>query len=118
MVFNVLARNCDDHTKNFSFILDPASGAGWQLSPAYDVTFAYNPNGEWTYQHLMSVNGAFSGITRNDLLAVADRFQVPRARSVIREVSAAVAMWPEFAARAGIPATQAAEIGDAYPEIA
>jgi serine/threonine-protein kinase HipA len=115
MVFNVLARNCDDHTKNFSFVLDPSGGAGWQLSPAYDVTFAYNPNGEWTYQHLMSVNGRFAGITRDDLLAVADRFQVPRARAVIREVSAAIAKWPEFAERAGVPATQAAAISAAYP---
>lgn len=117
MVFNVLARNCDDHTKNFSFVLDPSSGTGWQPSPAYDVTFAYNPNGEWTYQHLMSVNGKFAGITRDDLLAVADRFRVPRARAVIREVSHAIARWPEFAGLAGVDDTQSAVIGAAHPSL-
>ncbi|MET4782335.1 type II toxin-antitoxin system HipA family toxin [Glaciihabitans sp. UYNi722] len=117
MVFNVLARNCDDHTKNFSFVLDPSDGAEWQLSPAYDITFAYNPNGEWTYQHLMSVNGRFAGITRDDMLAVADRFQVPRARAVIREVVAAVGQWTEFAQQAGVEPAQATEIGAVYPDL-
>lgn len=117
MVFNVLARNCDDHTKNFSFLLDPKDGAGWRLSPAYDVTYAYNPSGEWTYQHLMSVNGKFSDITRADLLAVADRFQVPRARSVIRSVTSAVARWQEFSAEAGVGAEQATAMESTFPDL-
>jgi serine/threonine-protein kinase HipA len=54
MAFNVMAKNCDDHTKNFAFRLK--QGGTWELAPAYDVTHAYNPKGEWTYQHLMSVN--------------------------------------------------------------
>ena len=54
MVFNVMARNYDDHTKNFSFLLK--QGQSWELAPAYDVTHAHNPRGRWTYQHLMSVN--------------------------------------------------------------
>lgn len=66
MVFNVMARNCDDHTKNFSFRL--RQGQGWELAPAYDVTFAHNPDGEWTHQHLMSVNGKFKGFVLDDLL--------------------------------------------------
>jgi serine/threonine-protein kinase HipA len=66
MAFNVMARNCDDHTKNFNFRLK--RGAVWELAPAYDVTHAYNPKGEWTYQHLMSVNGKFGDITSDDLL--------------------------------------------------
>ena len=57
MVFNIMARNCDDHTKNFSFLLK--QNQGWALAPAYDVTFAHNPQGEWTNQHLMSVNGKY-----------------------------------------------------------
>src|ERR1022692_3587697 len=77
MAFNVAAANCDDHTKNFSFLL-PKQG-GWRLSPAYDVTHAYAPTSQWTAQHLMSVNGRFAGITRADLVEVADRFQVPAA---------------------------------------
>jgi serine/threonine-protein kinase HipA len=62
MAFNVVARNCDDHTKNFAFRLKQSGD--WELVPAYDVTHAYNPRGEWTYQHLMSVNGKFDDITR------------------------------------------------------
>src|SRR3546814_9109974 len=72
MAFNVMARNCDDHTKNHAFLL--REGGRWELAPAYDVTHAYNPSGEWTYQHLMGVNGRFDGITRDDLMAVARRF--------------------------------------------
>ena len=116
MVFNVLARNCDDHTKNLSFVLD-GPNANWALSPAYDVTYAYNPNGEWTYQHLMSVNGAFAGITRDDLLAVADRHLVPRAKSVIADVEAAVARWPEFAGLAGVDEVTTDDIRRTYPKI-
>lgn len=117
MVFNVLARNCDDHTKNFSFVLDPAASADWQLAPAYDVTYAYNPKGEWTYQHLMSVNGRFDGIQRSDLLEVADRHLVPRARSIIAEVTAAVERWSEFAGLAGVASEQADVIGSAFPRL-
>jgi serine/threonine-protein kinase HipA len=57
IAFNLMAANCDDHTKNASFLL--REGGVWELAPAYDVTYAYNPTGEWTYQHLMSVNGKF-----------------------------------------------------------
>lgn len=108
MTFNVMARNCDDHTKNFGFRLQ--QGGRWELAPAYDVTHAYNPQGEWTYQHLMSVNGRFKDIQRADLLAVADRFSVPHAKAIIEEVKAAVARWPEFAAEAGVPADKQALI--------
>ena len=114
MVFNVLAHNCDDHTKNFSFVLD-RSGKEWALSPAYDVTYAYNPNGEWTYQHLMSVNGVFRDIRRTDMLAVADRFMVPRAGKVISEVENAVEHWPEFAAEAGLGEAQLQGMRQTFP---
>ncbi len=115
MVLNVLAANCDDHTKNLSFLL-PKSGK-WQLSPAYDVTHAFNPKGERTYQHLMSVNGRFSGITRDDLFAVGDRFLVPRFREVIREVSAAVARWTDYAKAADVPQREVAAISDDFPKL-
>jgi serine/threonine-protein kinase HipA len=81
------------------------------LSPAYDVTFAHNPNGEWTNQHLMSVNGKFKGFTMDDLLEVADRFAIGSTRKVIKQVQAAVASWPEFATSAGVPARQMEDIG-------
>jgi serine/threonine-protein kinase HipA len=108
MAFNVVAANCDDHSKNFSFLL-PAHSLQWRLSPAYDVTHAYNPQGDWTYQHLMGVNGKFgdSGgpITRDDLLRLADRFAIGPAPRIIDKVSDAIAQWPQFAAKAGLSTT-------------
>lgn len=100
MAFNVMAKNCDDHTKNFAFRLKQSGN--WELAPAYDITHAYNPKGEWTYQHLMSVNGKFSGITRADLLAEADRFGVRRPQDVLKDVRAAIESWPKFAQQAGL----------------
>lgn len=100
MCFNVMARNCDDHTKNFSFQLK--QGGIWELAPAYDVTHAHNPKGEWTYQHLMSVNGKFSEITREDLLEEGDRFMVRRPRDLIADVRAAVENWPAHAKAAAL----------------
>ncbi len=109
MVLNILARNCDDHSKNFSFRL--RQGAPWELAPAYDVTFAHNPQGEWTHQHLMSANGKFKDFTEADLLAVADRFAIGSAPKVIRQVRNAVAAWPDFAQEAQVPAAQREHIG-------
>jgi len=95
VAFNIMAANCDDHTKNVSFLL--REGGRWELAPAYDVTHAYNPKGEWTYQHLMSVNGKFADITWDDLMVVADRFGVGTAARVVTEVRHAVSSWPDFA---------------------
>ncbi|TLD47553.1 MAG: hypothetical protein FAZ92_00168 [Accumulibacter sp.] len=100
MAFNVMAKNCDDHSKNFAFRLQ--QGGAWELAPAYDVTHAHNPRGEWTYQHLLSVNGRFAGITRADLLAEADRFGVRRPQDALKEVRAALDHWPDFARQAGL----------------
>jgi serine/threonine-protein kinase HipA len=100
MAFNVMSRNCDDHTKNFSFLLK--QGQQWELAPAYDVTHAHNPRGEWTYQHLMSVNGKFDGIQRADLLAEADRFGVPGKEELLGNVRSAIENWTEHAKIAGL----------------
>ena len=102
MCFNVMARNCDDHTKNFAFLLK--EGQDWELAPAYDVTHAHNPKGEWTYQHLMSVNGKFNHITRDDLLQEADRFGVRRPKDILTDVRTALDNWPAFARQAGLSA--------------
>jgi len=114
MVFNVYAANCDDHTKNHSFTL-AGPGQSWQLSPAYDVTHAYNPAGAWTYQHLMSVNGEFSAISMDDLLAVADRHQVADAKAAIADVRSAVNAWADFARAAGLSKTRAEGISATFP---
>lgn len=108
MAFNVMARNCDDHTKNFSFLLQ--EGQPWQLAPAYDVTFAHNPKGEWTHQHLMSVNGKFKDFGRDDLLAEASRFGVGTARAVLGQVRDALSHWPQLAEQAEVSAAQLAAI--------
>jgi serine/threonine-protein kinase HipA len=104
MVFNVMGRNCDDHTKNFSFLL--RKGSSWELSPAYDVTFAHNPNGEWTSEHLMSVNGKYKDFTLDDMLAVSDRFGIGEAKTIIDQVRDAIKNWPSFAKKAGVNSTE------------
>lgn len=115
MAFNVMARNCDDHTKNFGFIL--RQGENWELAPAHDVTHAYNPKGEWTFQHLMSVNGKFKDITRTDLLVEADRFGVRRANDLLADVHAAIENWTSHAKEAGLsPATSNRVIADFRPQ--
>jgi serine/threonine-protein kinase HipA len=110
IAFNVMAANCDDHTKNVSFLL--REGATWELAPAYDVTHAYNPQGVWTYQHLMSVNGKFAAISRDDLLAVADRFGVGTAPQVLKQVGAAVSAWPDFAGQAKVSESEVKRVGE------
>ncbi len=100
MAFNVAAANNDDHAKNFSFLADREGT--WSLSPAYDVTHAYSPDGRWTNQHLMGVNGKFRDIEYRDLLAVADRFDVPHAMDAAKRIREALESWPEFAAEAGV----------------
>jgi len=108
MVFNVLARNQDDHTKNISYLMDQ-TGA-WMLSPAYDLTYAHNPAGQWTNEHQMLVNGKSSGFTRKDLQVVGDEFHIRH--SVIEKVETAVNNWPEYARLAGLNEDIVREIGN------
>jgi serine/threonine-protein kinase HipA len=108
MVFNVAAANCDDHTKNFSFVLP--RGGQWRLSPAYDVTHAHAPESRWTRQHLMAVNGQTTQISRADVREVGDRFGVPGVSDVLEQVLTAVEGWPEYADAAGVPETTASQI--------
>lgn len=91
MVFNVVACNQDDHTKNISFLMDK-SGT-WRLSPAYDMSWAYSSQGVWTQSHQMSLNGKRSDITRNDLLAVAKNMNIKKADRIIDQVIDAVSTW-------------------------
>jgi serine/threonine-protein kinase HipA len=100
MVFNVVAANHDDHTKNFAFMR--SEGDRWHLTPAYDVTHAHNPASQWTTRHLMSVNAKFEGITLEDLYAVGERNFAPGYRQIVRSVQDVVAEWPSFAAGAGV----------------
>lgn len=101
MVFNVVVRNQDDHTKNISFLM--SEDGNWCLSPAYDMGYAYNPQGGWTARHQMSVNGKFDGITRADLLALASANSIKDASAMIDQVCDAAARWPEIARGCGVP---------------
>ena len=101
LVFNVVVRNQDDHTKNISFLMDESGK--WRLSPAYDMGYAYNPQGGWTATHQMSVNGKFDNITREDLLVFARQNNIKDADKIIEEVCEATSSWPALAADCGVP---------------
>ena len=101
MVFNVVVRNQDDHTKNISFLMDESGK--WRLSPAYDMGYAYNPNGGWTATHQMSINGKFDNITRQDLLTFAQQNNIKDASSIIDEICEAASRWPQIARECDVP---------------
>lgn len=101
MVFNVVVRNQDDHTKNISFLMD--RNGKWRLSPAYDMGYAYNPNGGWTARHQMSVNGKFDDITRADLLEFARRNNIKEAAGIIDMICDTASRWPEIAKECLVP---------------
>jgi serine/threonine-protein kinase HipA len=103
MLFNVVARNQDDHVKNIAFLMDRAGE--WQLAPAFDVTYSFNPSGNWTASHQMTINGRRDDFVMADLRAAGRSagLKQGRADTLLEEVDAAVQRWPEFAARAGLP---------------
>lgn len=101
MVFNVVIRNQDDHTKNISFLMDRQGK--WTLSPAYDMGFAYNPKGGWTAQHQMSINGKFDDITRQDLLEFAKRNNIKEATEIIDRIAEVSSRWPLLAKECEVP---------------
>ena len=100
MVFNVVALNRDDHTKNFAFLL-PRNGT-WLLAPAYDITHAFNPKGQWTQRHQMSVNGKFEQISIEDFHTIGDAQGIPAYKSIINEVVSSVKHWETFAEKASV----------------
>ena len=102
MAFNLIARNQDDHVKNIAFLMDRAGN--WSLSPAFDLTYNYNPDGAWTARHQMSVNGKRDNFRIEDLLSCADAVSMQRTRAlaILEEVGATVADWRGFADVAGV----------------
>lgn len=110
MVFNVLAYNRDDHTKQIAFLMDKQGR--WRLSPAYDVTFAYNPQGQFTSRHQMTVNRKREAITADDFLAVAKRqgLNSSAAKRMVERVQDSIADWPVFADKAGVNANHKTRI--------
>jgi len=100
MVFNVLARNCDDHTKNFAFRLK--KDGEWELAPAYDVCHAYKPQHRWVSQHALSVNGKREGIDRLDLLFIGKSIRCKQAEEIVEQISDVVSRWKNYAKDAGV----------------
>jgi serine/threonine-protein kinase HipA len=102
MLFNVVARNHDDHVKNIAFLMD-RSGA-WSLSPAFDITWSYNPDGAWTAWHQMSINGKRDGFSLADFEACAATASISarRVRAILEQVRAAVEKWHGFAEAARV----------------
>lgn len=95
MVFNVLSENCDDHTKNFSFIL--RKNLKWELAPAYDICFAYRPDSIWVSQHALSVNGKRKDITNEDFLTLAQAMNIKNAKEIIDQVQTVLQNWNTYA---------------------
>lgn len=108
MCFNVIARNQDDHTKNVSFLMDKSGN--WRLSPAYDITYAYNPEAMWTRFHQMTINGKYDQITRSDLISVAKKMNINRSDAIIDEIIDVVADWLSYAREAGVSENRAKAI--------
>lgn len=100
MVFNVMATNYDDHTKNFSFRLK--QGGKWELSPAYDVCYAYDPDNIWVSQHTLSINGKHRNISREDLLNLAKNNNIKGADKIIDQIKDVVKQWDKYAKEVGV----------------
>ena len=102
MTFNIVARNQDDHVKNIAFLMDKQGR--WSLSPAFDVTYSYNPDGLWTATHQMSMNGKRDDFTLEDFRTCAKFASMKRGRAetILDDVIAAVKRWPEFAEQAKV----------------
>lgn len=117
MVFNILSRNQDDHVKNISFLMDKAGK--WSLSPAYDLTYSYNPDGMWTSQHQMSVNGKRDNFDLEDLIGCARSIsmQKNRALEIVDQVQTAVSRWTEIAEKLKIPAQTIKQIQTAHRKL-
>ncbi len=110
MAFNVVARNQDDHVKNIAFLMTPQGN--WSLAPAFDVTYSYNPSGDWTATHQMTLNGRRDGFARSDFERCARSAQMKRGRAqaILDDVIATVRRWREFAAQAKLDERQCDQI--------
>lgn len=109
-LFNVIARNHDDHVKNFSFLMNKEGK--WKISPAYDITFQYKAGGTWTNVHQSSINGKFDNFTRNDLLDLGKTFGIKKTKHILEEVITAVNQWSKIATEIDIPKKEIKYIGN------
>jgi len=117
MVFNVLSLNCDDHVKNFSFLMN--RDGGWHLAPAYDLCFSYRPDSIWVSKHQMTINGKANSFYKNDLLQCAETMSINhlKAERIINEVNSSVEKWMYFAKEAKVKEQQCNEIEELLVEV-
>ena len=110
MVFNIVARNQDDHVKNIAFLMNKAGA--WSLAPAFDMTYSYNPSGAWTASHQMTLNGKRNDFTLEDFKACAKAASMKRgrAKTIIEEVRETVSRWLDYAEEAGVVPVQRDQI--------
>lgn len=108
VVFNVIGKNLDDHTKNISFLLE--KGSFWRLSPAYDLIYNHNPEGKWTRRHQMSVNGKRENISYKDLTALGNENNIKSSKEIIEQVIEVMSNWKKYAADAGVGKIRIKEI--------
>ena len=108
MVFNIIAHNCDDHTKNFSFMMDK-QGA-WKLAPAFDVCYAYRPGSIWVSRQSLTVNGKRENFKMDDLLKVAKEMNIKKAATIISDIQGVLKNWPLYADQVGVKAELKDEI--------
>jgi len=100
MVFNILSRNCDDHTKNFSFLMK--KNEPWQLAPAYDICYAYSPTSFWVSQHALSMNGKRKNFTAEDFLTIGKAMSIKKVKDIVNSINEVVLQWPKYASQAGV----------------
>ncbi len=109
-LFNVIARNHDDHVKNFSFLMNKEGK--WQISPAYDITYQYKDGGTWTNVHQSSINGKFDKFSKDDLLSLGKTFSIKKANQILEEIIEAVRLWTKVATEIDIPKDDIERIND------
>ena len=110
MIFNVMARNHDDHTKNHSFVMDKEGN--WSLSPAYDLCYSYSPSGTWARLHQLSVNGKRDEFTYNDLLEVAGKADIRNPREIVEQISEVIVRWKQYAIATEVPDNYTRQISE------
>jgi serine/threonine-protein kinase HipA len=112
MVFNVMSTNYDDHTKNFSFRLK--QGESWELAPAYDICYSYDPSNIWVSQHTLSINGKHKDISKADLMTIAKANNIKKGEAIIQNISKVVGDWEVYAERARVEKRLGESIGKTH----
>lgn len=110
MVFNVVSRNHDDHTKNHAFLMDKSGK--WSLAPAYDLCYTYAPSGKWTNQHQLSLNGKRDNFTLDDLLSTGQKLDIKNPMIIIEQITSVVSQWEMYAKNAEVKREHSKQVQD------